>query len=57
MTEGPYTTDIGSRLYMMDSKEQEYKMFHMKNPEFTFIVDDKEVDCGLNGALDFVQMA
>ena len=31
-------------------------MFDMKNREFTFIVDDAEIDCGLNEALDFVQM-
>jgi len=56
VTEGPYTTNIGSRLYMMDSDDENYKMFHLKNREFTFTVDDAEIDCGLNGALYFVQM-
>merc|ERR1711865_338020 len=55
VTVGPYTTNVGSRLYMMNG-EDKYKMFHMKNREFTFTVDDSEVDCGLNGALYFVQM-
>jgi cellulose 1,4-beta-cellobiosidase len=55
VTKGPYTTNIGSRLYMMNG-EDKYKMFHLKNREFTFTVDDSEVDCGLNGALYFVQM-
>jgi len=55
VTVGPYTTNIGSRLYMMNG-EDKYKMFHLKNREFTFTVDDSEVDCGLNGALYFVQM-
>lgn len=55
VTEGPYTTNIGSRLYMMQD-EDTYKMFHLKNREFTFTVDDSELGCGLNGALYFVQM-
>jgi len=56
VTQGPYTTNVGSRLYMMDNDGENYKMFHLKNREFTFTVDDSEVDCGLNGALYFVQM-
>jgi cellulose 1,4-beta-cellobiosidase len=56
VTEGPYTTNVGSRLYMMDNDDTNYKMFHMKNREFTFTVDDADIDCGLNGALYFVQM-
>ena len=56
VTEWPYTTNVGSRLYMMDNDDTNYKMFHMKNREFTFTVDDAEIDCGLNGALYFVQM-
>merc|ERR1719361_100297 len=57
VTEGPYTTNIGSRLYLLDQrKDNQYKMFNLKNREFTFTVDDKEIDCGLNGALYFVGM-
>ena len=31
-------------------------MFKLKNKEFTFTVDVSQLDCGLNGALYFVQM-
>jgi cellulose 1,4-beta-cellobiosidase len=55
VTEGPYSTNIGSRVYLMQN-EDEYKTFNLKNREFTFTVDDKEIGCGLNGALYFVQM-
>jgi cellulose 1,4-beta-cellobiosidase len=33
-----------------------YKLFNLKNKEFTYTVDDSNLDCGLNGALYFVQM-
>merc|ERR1712130_774446 len=57
VTEGPYTTNIGSRLYMLNAgSEDKYKMFRLKNREFTFTVDDSQIDFGLNGALYFVAM-
>ena len=57
VTEGPYTTNIGSRVYMLNAGDDDkYKMFRMKNREITFTVDDSLVDCGLNGALYFVAM-
>jgi len=57
VTEGPYTTNVGSRLYMMkENSDDKYKMFKLKNREFTFTVDDTQVGCGLNGALYFVAM-
>jgi cellulose 1,4-beta-cellobiosidase len=57
VTEGPYTTNIGSRLYMLNAgSEDKYKMFRLKNREFTFTVDDDQIGCGLNGALYFVTM-
>jgi cellulose 1,4-beta-cellobiosidase len=31
-------------------------MFHLLNHEFTFDVDVSSLDCGLNGALYFVQV-
>ncbi|KAI9732183.1 MAG: hypothetical protein M1834_004280 [Cirrosporium novae-zelandiae] len=55
VTEGTYSTNIGSRLYLM-SNETNYKMFHLKNREFTFTVDVSNLPCGLNGALYFVDM-
>ena len=49
VTEGLYTTNVGSRLYMMDNDDTNYKMFHMKHREFTFTVDDADIDCGSMG--------
>ena len=36
--------------------ENQYKLFKLKNKEFTYTVDDSQLDCGLHGALYFVQM-
>merc|ERR1711967_147699 len=33
-----------------------YQLFQLKNKEFTYTVDDSQLDCGLNGALYFAQM-
>mmetsp|Transcript_14174 Transcript_14174/g.33799 ORF Transcript_14174/g.33799 Transcript_14174/m.33799 type:complete len:684 (+) Transcript_14174:57-2108(+) len=46
--------NIGSRLYL--SMGETYKMFRLKNREFTFDVDVSALPCGLNGAVYFVQM-
>ncbi|KAI5782026.1 cellulose 1,4-beta-cellobiosidase precursor [Peziza echinospora] len=53
---GPYSTNIGSRVYLMDSTDTKYQMFYLKNQEFTFDVDASNLVCGLNGALYFVEM-
>jgi len=55
VTHGPYSTNIGSRVYYMES-DTKYKMFKLKNREFTFDVDLSQLPCGLNGALYFVAM-
>ena len=55
VTHGPYSNNIGSRLYLLDS-ETEYMMFKLKNKEFTFDVDVSNLPCGLNGALYFAEM-
>merc|ERR1711871_150447 len=55
VTQGPYSRNVGSRNYLMDT-EDTYKLFKLKNKEFTYTVDDSQLDCGLNGALYFVQM-
>ncbi|TYZ66465.1 hypothetical protein PybrP1_010804, partial [[Pythium] brassicae (nom. inval.)] len=55
VTRGPYSTNIGSRLYMLENDTQ-YKMFKLLNQEFTFDVDVSQLPCGTNGALYFVQM-
>jgi len=55
VTVGPYSTNIGSRLYLMQD-DSTYKLFKLKNKEFTFTVDVSKLPCGLNGALYFVEM-
>ncbi|PAV16850.1 cellobiohydrolaseI [Pyrrhoderma noxium] len=47
--------NIGSRVYLM-ADDSHYRMFHLKNQEFTFDVDVSNLPCGLNGALYFVEM-
>jgi len=46
--------NVGSRTYLMDGDE--YRMFKLKNREFSFDVDVSTLPCGLNGALYFVEM-
>jgi len=46
---------IGSRLYMMED-ENTYMMFKLLNREFTLDVDVSTLECGLNGAVYFVEM-
>jgi cellulose 1,4-beta-cellobiosidase len=36
--------------------ETHYLIFDFKSKEFTFTIDDSNLDCGLNGALYFVSM-
>jgi cellulose 1,4-beta-cellobiosidase len=55
VTKDDYGTNIGSRLYLMNGASK-YQMFTLMNNEFTFDVDLSKLDCGLNGALYFVQM-
>ncbi|KAI3616011.1 cellulose-beta-cellobiosidase precursor [Moniliophthora roreri] len=56
VTQGPYSTNIGSRVYLMDT-EDSYKTFDLRGQEFSFDVDMSNLPCGLNGALYFVEMA
>nr|BAF57342.1 putative glycosyl hydrolase family7 [uncultured symbiotic protist of Hodotermopsis sjoestedti] len=55
VTKGSYSTNIGSRVYLLGD-ESHYKLFKLENNEFTFTVDDSNLECGLNGALYFVAM-
>ncbi|EJD00164.1 uncharacterized protein FOMMEDRAFT_136243 [Fomitiporia mediterranea MF3/22] len=55
VTQGPYSKNIGSRVYLM-ADQSNYQMFKLKNQEFTFDVDMSNLPCGLNGALYFVEM-
>ncbi|KAK4158034.1 glycoside hydrolase [Chaetomidium leptoderma] len=52
---GQYSTNIGSRTYLMEN-ETKYQMFNLLGNEFTFDVDVSNLGCGLNGALYFVSM-
>lgn len=49
-------SNVGSRVYMMNTADTGYQMFKLKNREFTFDVDVSQLPCGLNGALYFVSM-
>eukprot|EP00933_Yihiella_yeosuensis_P081982 TRINITY_DN95708_c0_g1_i1.p1 TRINITY_DN95708_c0_g1~~TRINITY_DN95708_c0_g1_i1.p1 ORF type:complete len:489 (-),score=81.95 TRINITY_DN95708_c0_g1_i1:313-1779(-) len=51
----PYGANYGSRLYLLED-DSNYKIFKLKNREFTMTVDLKRMPCGLNGAVYFVEM-
>jgi len=47
--------NAGSRLYLTEGDK--FKLFRLKNREFSFDVDVSELHCGLNGAVYFSEMA
>merc|ERR1712243_302489 len=49
VTEGPYSRNVGSRVYLLDQDDTNYKMFMLKNREFAMTVDTSNLACGLNG--------
>lgn len=55
VTQGQYSKNVGSRMYMMRDDEH-YEMFKLKNREFSVDVDVSNLPCGINGALYFVEM-
>ena len=55
VTQNGDTKSIGSRSFLLED-DKTYKIFKLKNREFTFDVDVSKLPCGLNGALYFVQM-
>jgi len=55
VTKSTYSTNYGSRVYVMDS-EDTYKLFRLKNREFSLDVDTSSLPCGLNGAVYLVEM-
>jgi len=55
VTEGTYGKNVGSRLYLLGGPDK-YKMFKLKNREFSLDVDVSNLACGLNGAVYFVEM-
>jgi len=56
VTVGPYSTNIGSRVFLLDESGDNYYPFNLKNKEFTMDVDVSQLPCGLNGAVYFVEM-
>ena len=56
VTQGPYSTNVGIRTYLLAEDLQNYQMFNLLNHEYTFDVNAAELGCGLNGALYFVEM-
>ena len=46
----------GSRLYVTEKNGKKYKMFKLLNREFTLDVDVKTMNCGMNGAVYFIEM-
>jgi cellulose 1,4-beta-cellobiosidase len=54
VTKGQYSTNVGSRTYLMNGDK--YQSFELLGNEFTFDVDVSNIGCGLNGALYFVSM-
>merc|ERR1712012_1520613 len=56
VTHGEYSSNVGSRSYLLAPDEENYYMLYLPNKEFTFDVDVSNLPCGLNGALYFVEM-
>jgi len=56
VTEGEYSRNVGSRNYLLDEDDTNYKMFYLKNREWAMTVDTSNLACGLNGAAYFVEM-
>jgi cellulose 1,4-beta-cellobiosidase len=48
--------NVGSRLYLTEAGGERYKLFKLKNREFSFDVDVSTLSCGLNGAVYFSEM-
>jgi len=48
--------NVGSRLYLLEPNGKKYKLFKLKNREFTFDVDASALTCGMNGAVYFSEM-
>ncbi|KAG9246729.1 cellulase [Calycina marina] len=49
-------SNVGSRVYLMDTTDTTYKLFKLKGQEFTMDIDVSQLPCGLNGAVYFSEM-
>jgi len=47
-------TSVGARLYML--KGDNYYMFRLLNKEFAFDADMSQLECGMNGAVYYIEM-
>merc|ERR1712107_440493 len=47
VTHGEYSSNVGSRSYLLAPDEENYYMFYLPNKEFTFDVDVSNLPCGL----------
>lgn len=54
VTQGPYSKNVGSRLYVLEGDK--YKQFKVLGKQISFHVDLSEMPCGTNGAVYFVEM-
>jgi len=54
VTQGPYSINVGSRLFI--TEKDEYKQFKLIGNEVSVTVDMSKTECGLNGAIYFVEM-
>lgn len=55
VTHGQYGDNIGARVYLLENSNR-YKIYKLLNREFSFDVDVSSLECGINGALYFVEM-
>lgn len=56
LTKHQYGTNIGSRMYMLAPDGKNYQGFNLLNREFVFTADMSEIECGMNGAIYFVEL-
>jgi cellulose 1,4-beta-cellobiosidase len=54
VTQGPYSMNVGTRLFI--TEDGEYKQFNLIGQEVSVTVDMSKTECGLNGAIYFVEM-
>lgn len=54
VTQGPYSVNVGTRLFI--TEDGEYKQFKLLGKEVSVVVDMSGAECGLNGAIYFVEM-
>ena len=45
VTHGEYSSNVGSRSYLLAPDEENYYMFYLPNKEFTFDVDVSQLPC------------